>query len=101
MVVKRDVAFVVHRRYITVIVGGVTAVASATIAGDVLDDIGVGKVDLIRLLHCHRSGLDFGRHMLHGGHLQLVRFFCRASRKSAKRDTEDEQRKEKFAGNFH
>jgi len=74
MVVEGDVALRVHIGDVAIIIGSMTDVAAAAVAGNVFHDIGVGGVELIRRLYSDRRGLNVHRHLTkrHHGKVDFI-----------------------------
>ena len=68
VIFEGDIAFIVHSRNVASVIGGVTHVSAAAIAGNVLHDVGIGDIELIRFPHCHRCGLNIHWHLIQWCH---------------------------------
>jgi len=68
MIVEGDLPAGIHIRNVAIIIGGVTDVAASAITGNILHDVGIGGIKLVRLLHCHWSGLNIHWHLVQWRH---------------------------------
>ena len=62
VIIEGNIACSVDGRDITIIIGCVTYIAAATIAGNILHYLRIGDIELIGVLYGYRCRVYFGRH---------------------------------------
>ena len=97
MVVKSDIALLIDAGNVAVVVGCMTHISAAAVTRNILHNIGICDVELIRGLNADRRRLDLGRHLVHRCHREIVDLTLRRTGRNTRgqKSHDDQQKKER------